>query len=284
MDTKRLFADRTYADATLVAEGQHIKVHKCVLDIVPFFEAAFRSGAMMKEGQNGTTIINVTTPYASLNTFLEYVYGLYADDHIDKRVGVLLQLARDCEMYEYKPFIVAVWESILNSDENANDAPSNEERAQCIEFAASHKPPISLQARDCKVTPISYEAASYLIYNDGFEADPGHRQAALELQFVVMWSLNNPVLLKKCENLGALCHTDTPLYDKDRTQLAELAEKHELNIAAMRLIIRTLLTPGIMDKPAVAPPKPSAPNWDSAPGHYKPSMPKTPACKAAKAY
>jgi len=250
MDARRLFNNPTYHDVVLIANGTAIQVHRCILDVVPFFDAAFRSGQNMKEGQNKVLTIALATPHTSILALVKHVYGFPDHQYLPKKIGELLQLADDCEMYACPPFLDTIWEKVTNmrdehDDDDDDNALTEEEVVKSIEFATAHKLPITLGIEhDCRAASVSFNAAQYLIRNGGRKGNWGSSVGAYnEIYFAVMWMNHHSLLIKEGDELSSLYDPNISITPENRTKLAELAYKYELNTPATRLIIKTLVEP-----------------------------------------
>jgi hypothetical protein len=255
MDATRLYNDRTYADALLVAGEKSLKVHRCVLDVVPFFEAAFRNAGSMKEGKGVVPTIDVKVPYESLCTFLKYVYGLPQRECFTLDTLELLRTVEDCAMFLYRPFVEAAWRVAIrgydDGDEEVAETPP-EERQRCLEFAAQHELPVSIEEEDA-VLDLSFVAVLYLL-KDEKRWTTSHTGARLQL--ALAWMEKNPERLEECHELAGLCVTAnrSPITPTFGRVLCQLSQFKALNVLAYKLIIHVLSQFVEADRPAVAKP------------------------------
>lgn len=250
MDARRLFDNPTYSDVNIIASGTTIQAHRCVLDVVPFFDAAFRQGPNMKEGQGKILTIQLDRPHTSVLALVKHVYGFRPSECLPNNLGKLLALIVDCEIYDYKPFIFAVWKRVLKlrdedeEEENENEKITTVERVASIEIAAAHKLPIELEVKDCEsLESLSYNAAVYILTNKDTDKRLAHIVEGLCIYFAVMWMKDHRDMVKECHELAELCKPGVPLELLARDRLAKVACDSDLNVPAFRLIVRVLNNP-----------------------------------------
>jgi hypothetical protein len=239
MDARRLYDTRNHADATLLVGDKEVNVHKCVLDVVPFFDAAFRNASKMKEGSSGKVSIKMGVPYRSLDVFLRFVYGFPLEECLKGSFSFLFRVIRDCEMLAYRPFMQAAWESLDSCDDY-----SKEERVQRLELAASHGLEVSVDEQDVEIAPLlSYEAVLYLAR---LPEDCGATSSAADARFllVVRWMYANRGTAAEAEAVSKVVTLPARLPTTDLRKLVDYSQEYGVvgSGVVTRLVIAVLAT------------------------------------------
>lgn len=140
-----LYSNPVFSDVLLIAEGYELRAHRCILSTVSYFEAAFRTGASMKEGESSIFTMKLEMASSSLRTFVSYVYG--NEFVLPTEISSILTLIAECRMFEYKPFLDKLWDTVETmraqyTTENGVHKRSlrGKDRAQSIAFAATQFP------------------------------------------------------------------------------------------------------------------------------------------------
>jgi hypothetical protein len=160
---RALLEESRYYDAVLVcAGGEEVRVHRDVLGVVPFFDAAFRTGAQMREGKEGTSgevrvRIVLGSSHSTTLYLVRYVYGYPNAECLPERVEDLLRVYEECEMFDYRPFLELLWarvgvlrreDNVLRVKERNKGTMETAKRVMTVEFACKRTLDVELHYSD----------------------------------------------------------------------------------------------------------------------------------------
>jgi hypothetical protein len=208
---KYLYSNPLYSDVILVAEDQKLYAHRCILAIVPYFEAAFRTGAGMKEGEGPIFVMNLDISYTSLCNFVSFVYGVPREQSDD--ISSLLLSFSECQLFGYKPFSEITWANVTALRAKTKSLFGSyigpQQRAQSIGLAALHGLPLIMSSLDNDKTvseALSYSAALYFVQSPLVTVISPSLPADIQTFLALYWIEMHPTAIEsECKELLRSC-------------------------------------------------------------------------------
>jgi hypothetical protein len=210
-----LLEEQSFTDVVLVVEERQILAHRCVLRVVPFFEAAFRTAPAMAEGRSptpeaSTLTIRLAITYAHALALVRHAYDFPVAECLPPKLEELLTLYEALEMFEHAPLLSAIWSAVsmlrLASKSSVYGELTTEERVRSLSFARRHSLDLCVGDEDVieeVALRLSYEDVHYACKESGglFRSDLERRKVLL----VVTWLLHGEVEQDRAQALLELC-------------------------------------------------------------------------------